>query len=252
MERRRLPLVQDCERNPVPPVHRAVGAGATSGSGQWCLLGLAIHSYSCGTGRIRARARWSRLIAGPRRPSPLSWPFRSDFGKCCYSASCIAIACTARPLPPHETGGETGTGGITMDGAGHDRSSETSSANRDASGFMAVSPCLSEAEYVGDTATITFGFNGAAQGFSYDPKCLRIQAGQTVTFSGSFAAHPLTRRRRAVRFEKIQLAGPASGRAGDFSFRARATTRTTAVSTARRMTDLRWPAWSGWNDADDY
>ena len=105
-----------------------------------------------------------------------------------------------------------------MDGAGHDRSSETSSANRDASGFMAVSPCLSEAEYVRDTATITFGFNGAAQGFSYDPKCLRIQAGQTVTFSGSFAAHPLYPSAARGSVRENPISGTGSGTSRGFQF----------------------------------
>ena len=38
------------------------------------------------------------------------------------------------------------------------------------------------------TPTVTFG--GAA-GFVYAPKCARISVGQAVTFSGTFASHPL-------------------------------------------------------------
>lgn len=42
----------------------------------------------------------------------------------------------------------------------------------------------------GDTRTVEFG---GAVGLAYAPKCLRIRAGQTVTFNGAFSDHPLSR-----------------------------------------------------------
>ena len=38
------------------------------------------------------------------------------------------------------------------------------------------------------TATVSFG--GAA-GIAYSPKCLKVKAGQMVTFQGGFGVHPL-------------------------------------------------------------
>ena len=39
-----------------------------------------------------------------------------------------------------------------------------------------------------DATTIAFG---GTVGFDYAPKCLKVPAGATVTFSGDFASHPL-------------------------------------------------------------
>ena len=61
----------------------------------------------------------------------------------------------------------------------------------DAPIFLPVAPCLDEAVYATAPRTVTFGFLGTPPGFSYDPNCLAIDAGDTVTFSGSFAAHPI-------------------------------------------------------------
>lgn len=62
----------------------------------------------------------------------------------------------------------------------------------------------------GTTGTPTVSFPGLA----YDPKCLRVKVGQTVSFSGSFSAHPLE-----------QACGPATviaststGSSASFSF----------------------------------
>lgn len=38
-----------------------------------------------------------------------------------------------------------------------------------------------------DPRSVTFGVDGLV----YSPKCMEIAAGQTVTFNGDFAAHPL-------------------------------------------------------------
>jgi plastocyanin len=61
----------------------------------------------------------------------------------------------------------------------------------DPSVFMAVSPCPAAADYATGTDTVRFGFFGTPPGFVYEPKCLAVDAGTTVAFSGNFAAHPL-------------------------------------------------------------
>ena len=53
---------------------------------------------------------------------------------------------------------------------------------------MSIMPCTSDSDYTSGATTINFG--GAA-GFAYDPKCLKVPAGTTVTFMGDFSAHPL-------------------------------------------------------------
>ena len=64
-------------------------------------------------------------------------------------------------------------------------------APADASSFLAVVPCPTELDYVTGTHTVTFGFLGSPPGVVYDPKCLATGAGEIVTFTGSFVAHPL-------------------------------------------------------------
>jgi plastocyanin len=53
--------------------------------------------------------------------------------------------------------------------------------------FMVNPPCNAPTDYVTGT-TINFG---GAVGLNYDPKCLEVAAGTTVTFSGDFVSHPL-------------------------------------------------------------
>jgi plastocyanin len=53
--------------------------------------------------------------------------------------------------------------------------------------FMAYAPCADETFYVAGS-TIAFG---GSVGFDYAPRCLKVPAGTTVTFSGDFATHPL-------------------------------------------------------------
>ena len=92
-------------------------------------------------------------------------------------AAIAPTACASRPLPfaPQADAG----GAIDSAGA------------PDAGSFLAVAPCPVEADYTTGTGTVAFGFLGMPAGFSYDPKCLAIDAGGSVTFSGSFVAHPL-------------------------------------------------------------
>lgn len=76
------------------------------------------------------------------------------------------------------TGGSGGGGGSGSGGSGGS-----------GAGFMAFLPCDTASSYVSTPTTITFG---GAVGFDYAPKCLKVPAGTSVTFSGEFATHPLT------------------------------------------------------------
>ena len=84
--------------------------------------------------------------------------------------------------------------------------------------WQAVAPCLDEAAYAMDPRTVTFGFLGMPAGFSYDPKCLAINAGDTVTFSGSFAAHPLYPSARRGTVADNPISGTSTGEQKDFVF----------------------------------
>jgi plastocyanin len=84
------------------------------------------------------------------------------------------------------TGGSGGSGGSSAGGTG---GTSAGGAGGTTTGFMSVLPCTSESAYVTGT---TVSFPTAATDFSYNPKCLKVSAGATVTFSGDFLTHPLT------------------------------------------------------------
>ena len=86
----------------------------------------------------------------------------------------VGGACSGRPLPE------------ALDPVG-----PADAAIVDPSAFMAISPCPAQADYATGADTVRFGFFGTPPGFVYDPKCLAVDTGNTVTFSGNFAAHPL-------------------------------------------------------------
>lgn len=48
--------------------------------------------------------------------------------------------------------------------------------------------CLTYTDMTASGGTILFG---GATGFAYSPKCIKIKAGQTITFKGDFSFHPL-------------------------------------------------------------
>jgi plastocyanin len=81
----------------------------------------------------------------------------------------------------------------------------------EAGSFLAVAPCPFEADYATGTGTVTFGFLGTPAGFSYDPKCLLIDAGGSVNFSGSFVAHPLYPSARRGTRANNPISGVSSG-----------------------------------------
>jgi plastocyanin len=82
------------------------------------------------------------------------------------------------------TGGTGGTGGTSSGGSGG-----TGGGGGTTPGFMSVKPCTAESQYVSNTTTINFPTSPTD--FSYSPKCLKVPAGTTVTFSGDFGMHPL-------------------------------------------------------------
>ncbi|HXU06013.1 MAG TPA: plastocyanin/azurin family copper-binding protein [Polyangia bacterium] len=82
-------------------------------------------------------------------------------------------------------GGAAGTGGASAGGTGGAVGGGGTGGTP--AGFMAIAPCNAATDYVAGT-TISFGGN---VGFAYDPHCLKVQAGASVTFSGDFSFHPL-------------------------------------------------------------
>jgi plastocyanin len=81
------------------------------------------------------------------------------------------------------SGGSTGTAGTSAGGT----SGGSGGSGGSGAGFMAFAPCNDASDYVAGT-TINFG---GTVGFNYDPKCLKVSAGATVTFSGDFLSHAL-------------------------------------------------------------
>ena len=68
---------------------------------------------------------------------------------------------------------------------------------RDGSVSATLNDCTPEA-FVDRSATsadrtVGFGGDNGSGGFSFAPKCMTIAAGQSVTWTGAFATHPLTR-----------------------------------------------------------
>ena len=86
--------------------------------------------------------------------------------------------------------------------------------------FVVAAPCEDEGDYATGATTIVFGFLGMPGSLSYDPRCLRVDAGTTVTFAGDFAAHPLypSRARGTIQGNPIPAVG--NGHAQDIRFAA--------------------------------
>jgi plastocyanin len=115
--------------------------------------------------------------------------------KAAFAAAVAATACASRPLPA--VAPETDAGG-PLDDAGTVL-------------FQPVAPCPGEADYATATTTVTFGFLGTPPAFSYHPKCLAIDAGGSVTFSGMFSAHPLYPSTRRGTIGNNPIGGASSG-----------------------------------------
>ncbi len=80
---------------------------------------------------------------------------------------------------------------------------------------MAVAPCNAESTYATGT---TIAFPAGAADFSYSPKCLKVSAGTTVTFSGDFTVHPLepSTHRGALTGSPITSTGSGTSKSFDF------------------------------------
>ena len=116
------------------------------------------------------------------------------------------------------TGGGAGTGGTTGSG-GTGGGGTAGGGSGGTPGFMSVLPCTSESQYVTGT---TVNFPTSPTDFSYNPKCLEVPAGTTVTFSGDFGTHPLlpsTHRGAQTGSPITPVSGlPDGGTTKDFTF----------------------------------
>jgi len=120
-------------------------------------------------------------------------------------------------------GGSAGTTGSGGTGGGGTAGSGTGGSGTP--GFMSVLPCTSESQYVtvsGDGGPPTVNFPTSPTDFSYNPKCLTVPAGTTVTFAGDFATHPLfpSTHRGAQTGSPITIVSglPDGGTTKDFTF----------------------------------
>jgi plastocyanin len=85
-------------------------------------------------------------------------------------------------------------GGVKDQGAKKDGVSADKGAGPDAAGSAcaaAYAGCTTYQDLTGSSATRTVTFGGTV-GNAYDPKCVQVKVGQSVTFSGgTFSFHPL-------------------------------------------------------------
>ncbi len=93
-----------------------------------------------------------------------------------------AVGCVS-PLDRLDSGAGLTDGGETAD-AGHACDAGAPLVTCAA----AFATCTAPTDLTGSTAIIQFG---GALGTQYSPSCIQIKSGQTVTFSGDFALHPL-------------------------------------------------------------
>ena len=117
----------------------------------------------------------------------------------------VAAGCSGNgavnPLGTGGSGGAAGSGGGGPGGSG--------------SGFMAVAPCNAESNYTVGATSIAFG--GAEDNF-YNPTCLKVPAGTTVTFSGDFGTHPLAPSVARGTLTGNPIAATSAGSTASFTF----------------------------------
>jgi plastocyanin len=100
----------------------------------------------------------------------------------------VAVGCTDNSGNGNGNPGTAGGGTAGSGGSGGMGGTSTGGTGGTTPGFMSVLPCTSESAY--ETGT-TINFPASPADFNYDPKCLKVPAGTTVTFSGDFVIHPL-------------------------------------------------------------
>lgn len=101
------------------------------------------------------------------------------------SSACSSKDDTTNPTPTPDAGAPKTDAG----GGGSDAGGGADAGGGGGTCTLAYAGCTPQTMTdVGDTdTTVKFGMGGNR----YEPRCLRIKAGRTVTFDGQFAAHPL-------------------------------------------------------------
>jgi plastocyanin len=120
---------------------------------------------------------------------------RSTKSLTCLVLPLLLAACsddTTKPSPDIGRAGDrsvidrsttTGDRAATEKGATADKSTAADSLAGCAASYAG---CSTYQDATSGTPTITFGTANL-----YDPKCVKVKVGQSVTFSGTFAVHPL-------------------------------------------------------------
>jgi plastocyanin len=106
------------------------------------------------------------------------------------SRSCFSILLSFLLLGTAACGsdsGPRGDGGGAVDGGSPDGGAQDAGSGNECATTFAN--CTTFTDHT-DGGTPTVGFGGGL-GNNYSPKCLRIKAGQSITFSGAFTSHPL-------------------------------------------------------------
>jgi plastocyanin len=127
------------------------------------------------------------------------------------AATLVGFGCTDNSGNGPGNPGTAGSGGTT--GAGG--SAGTTGAGGSSANFMAVPPCDVESAYMTGT---TISFPASPTDFSYSPKCLKVSAGATVTFSGDFTLHPLLPSTHRGTLTGSPITSTATGTTASFDF----------------------------------
>ncbi|MBK7862286.1 MAG: hypothetical protein IPJ65_27495 [Archangiaceae bacterium] len=99
-------------------------------------------------------------------------------------------ACLPQVGPPLDGGAAGGASGGSGGAGGGDAGG--ASAGGSAGGVEAGCPGYADCIAFTEPATLEVTFPNGNE--SYEPQCLKVHAGQSVTFSGSFASHPLSQK----------------------------------------------------------
>ena len=136
------------------------------------------------------------------------------------AAAFIAIACTdssggGTPGTGGAAAGTTGAAGAGGTAAGGAGGTAAGGAGGSSPDFMSVAPCTAEGNYM-TGATVTFP--ASASDFSYSPKCLKVPAGTSVTFTGDFSFHPLEPSTHRGTLTGNPITSTATGSTKSFTF----------------------------------
>ncbi|MEZ4404956.1 MAG: hypothetical protein R3A52_00490 [Polyangiales bacterium] len=149
---------------------------------------------------------------------------------CCAGNICAAGMCV-NACSPGNTSCPPTTPPVGCFGGGTCRDLSTDNANCGACGnacptgqvcsagtcqapFTAVAPCNTPSDY---TTGSTVRFGGAV-GTAYEPRCLTVRVGDSVTFEGAFSGHPLAPSSRGT--SGTPIARTTAGTTATFRFTA--------------------------------